>query len=75
MMDRRFMVKQYIAVVENAWGTKLMVFQSGDEKYYLFCPLDPDGCQAAGLQFPVRKTDLRKEIRAMLAHGCGNTIL
>lgn len=71
-MTRAYMVKQYVAVVQNSRGTKFMVFQTGDEKFYLFSPLDPSGCVAAGMQFPVRKTDLRGEIRSALAHGWGN---
>lgn len=74
MMDRRYMVKQYIAVVQNRFGTRFMVFQSGDEQWYLFCPVDADGCQGTN-QFPVRKTDLRRDIRSALAHGWGNGLL
>ena len=73
-MDRRYMVKNYVAVVQNPWGTKMMVFRSGDEKYYLFCPLDKDGCQGP-VQFPVRKTELRRDIARALAHGWGNASL
>ena len=69
--QRAYMVKQYIAVVRNRRGAKFMVFNSGDEKYYLFCPLDRDGCQGTN-QFPVRKTELRRDIRSALAHGWGN---
>lgn len=73
-MDRRFMVKQYIAVVQNRVGTRFMVFQSGDERWYLFCPVDADGCLSTN-QFPVKKTDLRRDLRSALAHGWGNGLL
>ena len=73
-MNRAYMVQQYVAVVQNRWGTKFMVFQTGDPKFYLFCPLSPEGTMS-DFQFPVRKTELRREIRSMLNHGCGNAIL
>jgi len=69
--QRRYMVKQYIAVVQNRRGQRFMVFQSGDEKYYLFAPMDRDGC-CATFQFPVRKTELRREMASALRHGWGN---
>jgi hypothetical protein len=34
--DPRCQVKQYVAVVQNRRGSRFMVFQSGDDKYYLF---------------------------------------
>ena len=51
-MDPRMMVKQYVAVVRSRF-CRFMVFRTGDEKYYLFCPLDRDGCQSTW-QFPVK---------------------
>lgn len=72
--QRRYMVKQYVAVVQNRRGTRFMVFRTGDEKYYLFCPLNADGCLST-LQFPVRKTELRRDIASALAHGWGNASL
>lgn len=70
-MDPRYQVKQYVAVVQNRRGQRFMVFRTGDEKYYLFAPLDADGCVST-YQFPVRKTNLRREIASALAHGWGN---
>jgi hypothetical protein len=64
-------VKQYVAVVENSRGTKFMVFETGDPKYYLFSVLK-DGCQG-GLMFPVRKMELRPDIRKALKAGYGNS--
>lgn len=63
-------VKQYVAVVKGRF-CRFMVFETGDARYYLFAQLDPDGCQT-GLQVPVRKSELRPEIRSALRHGWGN---
>lgn len=71
MMDRRYMVQQYVAVVKNPRGQKFMVFRTGDEKFYLFVVLTPDGC-CSDIQFPVRKTSLTRPIGSALAHGWGN---
>ncbi|MFZ1141418.1 MAG: hypothetical protein WAN76_19720 [Candidatus Sulfotelmatobacter sp.] len=50
-----------------------MVFQSGDDKYYLFSQLYPGpGLIATGLQFPVEKKSLRDDMRKALSHGWGN---
>ena len=71
--DRRLMVKQYVAIVQNQRGQKFRVFRTGDDKYYLFDPLIP-GTDCSGLvPFPVRKTSLRREIASALAHGVGNS--
>jgi hypothetical protein len=71
--DRRMMVQKYVAVVQNRRGSRFMVFQTGDEKYYLFSQLYPGpGLIATGLQFPVEKKNLRDDIRRALAHGWGN---
>jgi len=67
------MVKQYVAVVQGHF-CRFMVFTTGDDKFYLFAQIDPDGCQT-GLQFPVRKSDLQPEIRRALANGWGNATL
>jgi hypothetical protein len=65
------MVKQYVAVVKGKFGARWRVFQTGDPKYYLFSSIAPDGTEG-GLQFPVLKKDLKKEIKSALAHGWGN---
>lgn len=67
-------VKQYVATVVNGLGLRFHVYTTGDPTCYLFCPLmsgetDIEG----GLQVPVKKTDLRDDIRKMLAHGYGNS--
>jgi hypothetical protein len=61
--------KQYVAVVRSRWG-RFRVFTTGDERYYLFDSLDAHGC-STGLQFPVKKSDLRPDVRRALRHGCG----
>ena len=70
--QRAYMVQQYVAVVQNVRGQKFMVFRTGDPQFYLFAPLDPSGCIAAGMQFPVRRTALTRQIASALAHGWGN---
>jgi hypothetical protein len=72
-MDPRYMVKQYVAVVRNARGIRLRVFKTGDEKFYLFDPLDENDCSRCNA-FPVRKSLLRPDIRRALAHGYGNSL-
>jgi hypothetical protein len=65
-------VKQYVAVLQKASGGRFMVFATGDQKYYLFSQLYPGTLTATGLSFPVRKADLRRDVRSALAHGWGN---
>lgn len=63
-------IKQYVAVVRGRW-CRFMVFRTGDDRFYLFSALDRHGCQT-GLQFPVRRSELRPDLRRALAHGVGN---
>ncbi len=65
-------VKQHVAVVKNARGLRFRVFVTGDPRFYLFSAIAPDGSEGA-LQFPVRKTDLRPDIRRAFANGWGNS--
>lgn len=65
-------VKQ-VGVIQNEWN-RFAIFEIGDEQFYLFALLDRRG-SVTRLQFPVRKTDLRPEIRSALAHGWGNTYI
>lgn len=71
--QRAYMVKQYVAVVANQRGQRFRVFTTGDEKFYYFDPLGPDDCSGC-IGFPVRKADLRREIRVALAKGVGNSL-
>jgi hypothetical protein len=72
-MDRRYQVKQYVAVVRSRTGMRFRVFETGDAQWYLFDPLSADDCSLCN-QFPVRKKDLRPDIRRALAHGYGNSL-
>lgn len=69
-MRPEMMTKQYVATVQGA-SCRFMVFTTGSDRYYLFSQVDDDGC-ATGLQVPVLKTDLRRDIAAGLRHGYGN---
>jgi len=66
--DNRFQVKQLVAVVKNNDGHRFAVYKTGDESYYFF-QLIIDGTMSSDICFPVRKTELRKEIRSALANG------
>jgi len=70
---RAYMVKQCVAVIRNQRGQRFRVFETGDEKYYLFDPLTPDDCSGC-VQFPVRKADLRPDLRRALRNGWGNSL-
>ena len=71
-MEKSMQPKQFVAVVRNPkTDTLFMVFQSGDSRFYLFDPLDEHGCSRC-MQFPVRKKDLKTDVRRALAHGYGN---
>jgi hypothetical protein len=60
-MDQRYMVKQYVAVVQNKRGSRFMVFETGDSRWYLFSELYPGPTLiATGLQFPVREKSPRR---------------
>lgn len=69
-MAPEMQVKQYVAVVRGKHG-RFMVFETASARHYLFSQLDPQSNQT-GLQWPVRKADLRDDVRAMLRRGCGN---
>lgn len=61
---RELMVKQFVGDLHTPRGV-FRVFETGDEKFYLFDPLDPFGCSGC-IGFPVRKTDLKPAIRRLL---------
>jgi len=71
--DPRYMVKQYVAVVRSRTGTRFRVFKTGDDRWYLFDPLDRDDCSLCNA-FPVKASDLRSELRRALRHGWGNSL-
>jgi len=68
--DVRLMAKQYVAELKGRWCW-FRVLESGDPKFYLFCALDTWGCDN-GVHFPVRKTDLKPEVRRALRAGWGH---
>lgn len=69
---RRMMVKQHVGVVRGQWSD-FRVFETGDPKFYLFCQMDPNGCDT-GLHIPTRKTELQPEAKRALARGCSYTV-
>ena len=73
LKTRAYMVKQYVAVVRSRSGLRFRVFETGDPQFYLFDPLDRYDCSCCNA-FPVRKSDLRPEIRRALRHGWGNSL-
>jgi len=60
-------VKQYVGVVRGRRGT-FRVFETGDAKFYLFSQIDENDCDI-GRMFPVRKSELRDDVKWALAHG------
>lgn len=66
-MDQRYMVKRYLARVRSPRGRLFEVFSTGLPGWLLFCLIDGadvhgNGGYQTGLQFPVRRSDLRREI-------------
>jgi len=66
-------VTRFVAVIHNARGTRFMVFETGDPKFYLFNILLPErSCiLCSTISFAVRKSTLRDDVRKNLAHGYG----
>ena len=74
MFDPCYQVKQYVAVIRSpTTGGRFRVFRTGDERFYLFDMLIGETGISSTIQFPVRKADLRPDIRRALAHGWGNS--
>ena len=65
-----YQVKQFVAVVQGRFG-RFMVFETGAPGFYLFAQLYPGTLTQTGLQWPVRKADLRDDVRHGLANGVG----
>jgi len=72
---RELQAKQFVAVVQNGTGLKCNVYETGNDKYYLFRPLVPGfvGIEG-GIEVPILKKELQPKIKRMLANGCGNAI-
>ena len=67
-MAPEMQVKQLIGEVTNERGVTFRVLNTGSARHYLFCLLDPNGCDA-GLHVPVLKADLQPQVRRALANG------
>lgn len=73
-MDPRHMVKRYLARIRPANGYVFDVFSTGCTGWLLFCPIAGtnrygNGGYQTGLQIPVRRTDLRTEVRRAIPQG------
>jgi len=66
---QELMVKQFVATLRGRF-CDFTVFETGDPRYYLFS-VTKDGVQT-GLQIPVRKSDLRDDVRRALRAGLGS---
>lgn len=66
-MQQCMMTKGFVCKVQLRF-IKAMVYTTGDPKYYLFAALDPSGLYETGLQWPVRKADLKRG--ALKKHAC-----
>ena len=60
-------VKQYVAEVSGAFGSRWRVFSTGSSRHYLLVCV-----QNSDIAAPVLKTDLRPDVRRALAHGWGH---
>lgn len=72
LLDRRYMVKQYVTKIQGGRGI-FRVFETGDPKWYLFSMVDQYDCDT-GIHIPILKTDLRRDVRHALRHGRGNCV-
>ena len=71
-----FQVKHLLGFVISANGTPWMVFETGDNKVWLFCQGFPEGYAgnkncfvSTGLQNPVEESRLVNEVRRALSAG------
>jgi hypothetical protein len=62
-----YQVKQFVAEVNGAFGSRWRVFTTGSGRHYLLVCV-----QNSDLQVPVLKSDLKPEVRRALAHGWGH---
>lgn len=60
-------VKQYVAEVNGAFGSRWRVFNTGSGRHYLFVLV-----QNPEIAAPVLKADLKPEVRRALARGVGH---
>lgn len=75
-MDRRYMVMQFLGELRTLtpWGTPIdyRVFRCGDDKWFLFDPLDRHGCSLCQ-QYPIERKRLERNIRRAFTSGDGST--
>lgn len=69
-MDRRLMIKQWIGEILTPRGARFRVFTTGDDRYYYFDPIGPEGCSGC-IGFPVRKHDLKPGV---IPQGLGRAL-
>jgi hypothetical protein len=69
-MDRRLMVKQWVGEILAEHGAKFRVFTTGDDRWYLFDPIGPDGCSGC-VSFPVLKSRLKPGV---IPQGLGRAL-
>jgi hypothetical protein len=60
-------VKQFVAEVNGAFGSRWRVFTTGSARHYYFQLI-----QNTDIGKPVLKTDLQDDVRGALAHGYGH---
>lgn len=70
MMAPEMQVKQYVAEVQGRFS-RFRVFITQSPKHYLFCQIDPNGCDT-GLHIPVLKANLQRDVKSALANGWGH---
>jgi hypothetical protein len=66
-----YMVKQFVARMQRSDGQRFNVFTTGDDRYYLFDPIDAHGCSYGGA-WPILRKRLPTPWRRALARGQGN---
>jgi len=69
-MDIRYQVKQYVAEIKLE-TTSFRVFKTGDERFFLFAQVNPKTECDTGLQIPVEKSRLKRDILRALNNGWG----
>ena len=60
-MTRELQVTKFICEIPGELY-RFRVFETGNAQFYLFCALDPHGCDF-GLHIPVKKSRLKKWVR------------
>jgi hypothetical protein len=66
-MRAELQVKQWVAEVNGAFGSRWRVFRTGSDRHYLFQLV-----QNTDIAVPVLRKDLRPDVRRALADGWGH---